>query len=289
MKRVLCSTIIAFLVLTFSANAGMKLKLLSDLAKGNTETFGNHNYQANLNLKLPVEVTTPGGMNKIYKGILLLGILADISFPFGDEIESYTPPYEPGFKNIAGTGFSGHVMLSYAVAASVLLAIRAGYIRFGTQYEEMSNRFFTQTYENKYSQIPILFGTYYLFSTGNAFKPYVGLLLGIFLQSYKYTETATDIADPQYIIKATADKSAAALGIVPALGFYYIFGPIMLHLAVEYDYLFSKLELKEGDYSIQHLPDISRPSNIQASDDVYVSYNIMYLSVMLGISFALGG
>ena len=290
MKRVLCFTIIALLGVTFSANAGMKLQLRSDLAKSNTETFGNHNYQSNLNLKLPAEITAPGGMRDFYKGMLLLGILADVSFPFGDEKVTENPPFEPGFKHIAGTGFSGHVMLSYAVAASVLLAIRVGYLKFGTQTHEESDQYSSWKYEDKFSQIPILFGAYYLIATGSAFRPYIGLLLGAFIQSYKYSGTYTyDDGEFMQTFSESADKSATAFGIVPALGFYYILGSVMLHLAVEYAYLFSKLELKEGDYSGQELSKVSGPNSITAEGDVYESYTINYLSVMFGISFPLGG
>jgi outer membrane protein W len=279
---------------TFSANAGMKLKLRSDLSKGNTATFGDHSYQSNFNLQLPAEITAPGGLKDFYKGMLLLGILADVSFPFGDEKISENPPYEPGFKHIAGTGFSGHVMLSYAVAASVLLSIRAGYVSFGTQTQEESDEFFNQKYENCYSQIPILFGAYYLIATGSGFKPYLGLLLGAFIQSYKFTGTYTyDDGQFTQTINESADKSATAFGIVPALGFYYLLGSVMLHMAVEYAYLFSKLELKEGDYEGNfeggELSKVSGFNGITAEDDVFESYSINYLSVLLGISIPLGG
>jgi len=38
-------------------------------------------------------------MKEFLKGMMMLGILADVSFPMGSD---------NGFKHITGTGFSGH-------------------------------------------------------------------------------------------------------------------------------------------------------------------------------------
>ncbi len=96
MKKLFYLTIIILIGTTVTVSGKMKLQLSSDVYKGTNESFGDHNYVTNLKLELPSEITTPGGMMDIDKGMLMLGFLADISFPFGDENE--------GFKHIAGTG-----------------------------------------------------------------------------------------------------------------------------------------------------------------------------------------
>ncbi|MCH7964522.1 MAG: hypothetical protein IH950_07905 [Bacteroidetes bacterium] len=48
MKKVLYISLIALVGFTFSANAGMKLKLRSDLSNENTATLGNHNFESNM-------------------------------------------------------------------------------------------------------------------------------------------------------------------------------------------------------------------------------------------------
>jgi hypothetical protein len=53
----------------------------------------------------------------------LIGFLLDYTLPFGDE--------EDGFKHIAGSGFSGHLFASYVIAKSIIIGLRAGYIKYG--------------------------------------------------------------------------------------------------------------------------------------------------------------
>jgi len=250
-------------------------------------------------LELPPEVTAPGGIKDFVKGMILLGILADVSIPFGeaksvDELEG--SDLEPGFKHIAGTGFSGHIVASYVVSTAVLLSFRAGYISFGKQTQEEEDEF-GQTYkwENCYSQIPILLGAYYLIATGSAFKPYVGLALGVFIQRYEFTGTYTYeyeykiMATQQQTSTETADVSSTGFGIVPAVGFYYMLGSVMLHASFEYSYLFSKLEVTGDDYEFSELEKGLGFAGINQEEEYKESYNVNYLSVLLGVSFPLGG
>jgi len=301
MRRTLLFIFSLFLVSSLCINAQMKLQLSQEIIGEQPASFTNNNLESNLNLELPPEVTAPGGIKDFVKGMILLGILADVSIPFGeaksvDELEG--SDLEPGFKHIAGTGFSGHIVASYVVSTAVLLSFRAGYISFGKQTQEGEDEFGqTYKYENCYSQIPILLGAYYLIATGSGFKPYVGLALGAFIQRYEYTGTRTyeyeydNMAgvQQQYEETETADVSSTGFGIVPAVGFYYMLGSVMLHASFEYSYLFSKLEVTGDDYEFSDLEKGLGFAGINQEVEYKESYNVNYLSVLLGVSFPLGG
>jgi len=287
MRRILLLVLSVILVSSLSLDAQMKLKLAQDITGETPQSLVNHNLESNLNLELLPEATAPGGMKDFVKGMFLLGILADISFPFGegsDELQGNT--LEPGFKHIASTGFSGHVVASYVVSASFLVSLRGGYISFGTQTQEPED-FPGAKWENEYSQIPILVGGYYLISTGSGFRPYVGTAVGVFIQNYKFTGTYPYegfLKIQQQTSTETADVSSTGFGIVPAVGFYYFLGSVVLHVAAEYAYLFSKLEITGDDYSFSEL---AKTSGIN-QEEYKESYSVNYLSVLLGASFPLG-
>jgi len=128
-------------------------------------------------------------------GTFILGAVADVSFPFGEEFKAYS-----------GTGFSGHILAGYSVLNSLLLTLKVGYIKFGEQdielggFAKISQDGYSSTATN--SQIPLLFGAYFTpgfdptclggsgncFS-GNLFSPYIGLQGGLFFKTYKYEST----------------------------------------------------------------------------------------------------
>ena len=99
----------------------MKLQLPAEITGETQQTLINQDIESNLQLQVLPEATTPGDMKDFVKGMILLGLLADVSFPLGDE--------NTGFKHVAGTGFSGHVVGAYLVSTSFLIALRAGYIK----------------------------------------------------------------------------------------------------------------------------------------------------------------
>lgn len=274
MRRTLLFIFSLFLVSSLCINAQMKLQLSQEITGEQPTSFTNNNLESNLNLELPPEVTAPGGIKDFVKGMILLGILADVSLPFGD-----------GFKHVAGTGYSGHVMASYLVSTSLFLAIRAGYISFGTQTHEGEEFGYAYKYEDSYSQIPILLGAYYLFATSGKFKPYIGLALGVFIQTYSYNWSDDyGYGDPQIL---EGDASSTGFGIVPAVGFYYILGSVMLHAAVEYAYLFSEGPTVEYEYE-NEIQKVSGYNGITQEEEESVE-KPSYLSILLGISFPLGG
>jgi outer membrane protein W len=266
-KKVNYFTIIILVGFAVVVNGKMKLKLSSDIYNQEIESFGDHNYVSNLKLELSPEVTAPGGMMEFYKGMMLLGILADVSFPFGDET---TSSGNDGFKHIAGTAWSVHAVFSYLINAAFLFELRAGYINFGTQTEEGSESGFTYKYEDTFSQIPILLGGYYLFATKGSFKPYIGLALAVFFQTWAVNWQETFSFGEPYNLDQSFTNTA--FGIVPGLGFYYILSSLMLHAVVEYAFIFSNLpKYEDGGQTYE--------SDVKAK----------YLSVLLGISFPLGG
>ena len=262
MRRMLFVTIVLCLGISVAANAQMKLAIANDFAYEQPATLGNHNLESNLNLDLPTKVTAPGNMKNFYKGMIILGVLADLTIPFGDENE--------GFKHIASTAFSVHAMAAYVVANSIFLAIRAGFISFGTKTTEGSQGEFSYKYEDSYSQIPILFGAYYLFAMQSAFRPYIGLALGIFFQSYKvnWQESYGGFFEPFSLEKTF---TSTAFGLVPTLGFFYILGSMMLHVCIDYAFIFSNLPTAEYDGQSEETSEKAK-----------------YLSFVLGIMFPLG-
>ncbi len=264
-----------FLFVSSISLAELKLKLPAEITGETTTSIINKNLQQNLKLSIPAEVVPPADMKDIVKGMIMLGILADVSFPMGGD---------DGFGHIAGTGFSGHVMANYMIAASWMLSLRAGYISFGTQTEEGGDEFSSYKYEDTYSQIPILLGAYYMIATSSAFRPFVGAALGLFIQNYSYTWAFSyNIGGQTYSDTQEGDASSTGFGVVPGAGFYYLLGSVMLVAAVEYAYIFSELPSEDEDYT----PELSKVSRI-AQEEEETSNKASYFSVNLGVAFPLG-
>jgi outer membrane protein W len=258
--------------------AEMKLKLSADLTGETTQTLVNNNLESKLNLSLPSEVVAPN-MMELAKGAMLLGVLADVSFPMGSD---------DGFKHVAGTAWSGHVEFSYFVSPVFRIMVRAGYINFGTQTEEGSDFGYSYKYEDTFSQIPILVGAYYMIPTGSGFKPYVGLAIGVFFQTYKvnWYEDFGGLLQP-----FTLDDSFSntGFGVVPGIGAYYMAGSVLIQLGVEYTYVFS--DGPTVDYSYDYYPysSLNKVAGVtQDETDSESSDKPSYFSVVAGVSFPLG-
>jgi outer membrane protein W len=267
--------LVVLLVLSNVVPAQMQLKINTDFESSNVQ-FAPSELKSNLQLDLPTTAfSAPPDAVEFAKGLIMLGILADVSIPMGDE---------DGFKHIAGTGFSGHVVLSYLLSEQFMLALRAGYINYGTQTEEGSESGYTYSYEDTYTQIPILLGAYYMFGTKGAFKPYLGLALGIFLQNYavKWTEEYGQ-GIPGYNLDESF--SATSFGLVPAIGFYYLLGSVVLQAAVEYNYLFSGIPVAEEEYDYELYKGNSISATTATDDD----HKASSISVLVGVSFPIGG
>ena len=277
MQKILCTFLVVFLFSSFGF-AEMKLKLRSDLMEVNNQSIFTDNLESNLKLQLPEHVTPPADMKDIVKGMIFLGILADVSFPMGGD---------EGFGHYAKTGFSGHVMAGYAISTAFMLAVKAGYIKFGTNTTEESIPGIGEfKYEDSFSMIPIIFGAYYLFNTGSAFKPYIGLALGVFIQNYSYTWTSTFNFFGQTETETfEGDASSTGFGVVPGAGFYYMLGSVMLAVAVEYAYIFSDLPSEEEE---EYTPPLAKFNGIAQEVEESSSEKASYFSVNVGVAFPLG-
>jgi outer membrane protein W len=220
--------------------------------------------KSNLKLDLPTTAfSAPPDAVEFAKGLIMLGILADVSFPMGGDDE---------FGHVAGTGFSGHIVLSYLLSPDFMLALRAGYIKFGAQTEEGSEQGYTYSYEDNYSQIPILLGAYYLIHTKGGFKPYLGLALGVFLQNYavKWEE---EYLGQNWSLDETFSNTS--FGIVPEIGFYYLLGSIVLQASAGYNLVLSDAPAAEyGDEGETYTEETGQANSV---------------SVNVGLSFPIGG
>jgi outer membrane protein W len=268
--------ILSFLLIPILSFAQMKLNISTEFTGENQQFFLNNQLESNLKLDMPADVTAPASMKDFYKGLIILGFLADVSFPMGSD---------DGFKHVAGTAFSGHVVAGYLVSKSFLVALKAGYIKFGTQTEEGEEQGYTYSYEDSYSQIPILIGGFYLFETNSAFKPYLGASVGVFLQTYsvKWEESGFG-----YDFNLDESFSNTGFGVVPAVGFYYLLGSVILQAGVEYPYIFSDGPTVEYTYEIPE-GSLSKISGIAQEEDEESTEKASYISVNLGLSFPLGG
>lgn len=276
MQKVLSVLLVLFLI-SSQGLAEMKLKLRSDLMERQNTSIFNNDLESNLKLQLPEQVAPPADIKDIVKGMIFLGILADVSFPLGGD---------DGFGHIAKTGFSGHVMAGYAISATFMLAVKAGFIKFGTNTTEESIPGVGDfKYEDDFSMIPILLGAYYLFNTGSAFKPYLGLALGVFLQTYSYTWTYNyNFFGQTQTETEEGDASSTGFGVAPGAGFYYMLGSVMLAVAVEYAYIFSDLPSEEEEYT----PPLAKFNGIAQEVEESSSEKASYFSVNVGVAFPLG-
>ncbi len=230
MRKVIYIFLAIIFVSSISVNAQMKLKV-----PGETErltTFGNHNLETNLKLELPPELSTPGSM-EFNRGLFLLGLLADVTFPIGSD-----------FSNFAGTGFSGHVLLAYMLSHSLMVTLSGGYISFGSKDFGVGQSF-SQSFTH--SQIPILLGLNYLFNMKGAFRAYLGLALGLYLLKDSYESSYTLFGETQ---TEEGSTSTSKFGVAPRLGFFFMAGAILLNMELTYSYIFGETS---GGSNLQHL------------------------------------
>ena len=274
MRKVLL-TLLTVALISSIGFAEMRLQLKSDFMSENNNSIINNNLESNLKLEVPSEVTAPpADMHELVKGLMLLGILADVSFPMGSD---------DGFKHIAGTAWSGHVEFSYFVSPMFRIMFRAGYINFGTQTTEGSEdigfgQTYTYKYEDTFSQIPILIGGYYMIATGSGFKPYIGVAIGLFFQTYKVNWQDDFISLDQSFTNT-------GFGVVPGLGAYYMAGNVLIQLAVEYTYVFSDVPTVEYNYDNYGLGKVTEIAQEEEEDNLEKP---SYFSVLLGASFPIG-
>ena len=206
--------ILITVILVSSLNmAEMKLKLRSDLMETQPQTIFKKNLESNLKLDLPpVAANQPGSeMLKMW----LVGVMADVSFPTGDLGDAYS------------TGFSGHAMLGYMIARSVLLNLSVGYTSF-------SEKESVEGADISFSWVPLLLGVNYVFNPDKKFMPFIGAALGLYFisQSFSYSGFGQTFE---------ADDTSTEFGIVPRIGAYYVASAsVLLALSLEYNIIFTE-------------------------------------------------
>jgi outer membrane protein W len=272
--RILFIALFSIILISSLSFAEMKLKLSKDLTGEIAQSLVNKN----LDLTLPSEIVPPSDMQELVKGLMLLGVLGDVSFPMGND---------SGFKHIAGTAWSGHLEFSYMVSPAFRLMFRAGYINFGKQTEEGEEFGYSYNYEDTFSQIPILVGGYYMIPTASGFKPYIGVAVGAFFQTYKVNWVESYLGNTW-----TLDNSFSntGFGVVPGIGAYYIAGSVLIQLAVEYTYVFSDGPTVDYGNATYTLAKLNKVAGITQDETTYEepSDKASYFSVLLGVSFPVG-
>ena len=125
--------------------------------------------------------------------------------------------------------------------------------------------------------------------TGSGFKPYIGVAIGVFFQTYKvnWYEDFGGLIEP---FNLDDSFSNTGFGVVPGLGAYYMAGSVLIQLAVEYTYVFSDGPTVDYSYDYGYYPvGLEKIAGIaQDEDDSESSDKASYFSVLLGVSFPLG-
>ncbi len=205
MRQMFIAIIVLLLGISTVANAQMKLQLQPEFSQEQYASIGNHELESNLKLEVPSTVTNPAGSE--FLKMWFVGILADASFPLGD------------FGDAWSTGFSGHAMLAYMVARSILLNLSVGYVSF-SEKESISNL------DISFSWIPVLVGLNYIFSPGQKFMPYIGFALGMYFLRSSYGDLS---------------NTDSYFGVAPQLGAYYLASTaILLTFSAQYNLLFTE-------------------------------------------------
>lgn len=234
MKRTVYFFLFVFFLVSVPVSAQMQLKLSEDIVSLPDATFGNSNLQSNLKLKLPETMMQPSLM-ELRRGMLMLAIMLDATFPIGDD-----------FSNFAGTGFSGHLLLGYLLTENLMLTLTGGYIKFGDK-DFGDGVTFKQTWSH--SQIPILLGLNYILSMQSAFRFYLGFAAGLYLLQNSYTNEYTLFNETQ---TEESDETNTKFGIAPRLGaLIAASAAILINLQIMYSYIFNKSE-SEGSKNLSH-------------------------------------
>jgi outer membrane protein W len=212
MKKALLITLSVLFVSTLNF-AGLKLKLPAELTGETTSSVIHRNIESNLKLNIPSEISTQPGDE--FMRMWFIGLMADATFPMGD------------FGDGWSTGFSGHAMVGYMLARSILLNFSVGYVSF-TEKESVEGS------DNSFSWVPLLLGVNYVFNPGQKFMPYVGFALGLYLASYSYSYT---LFGQTY----SGDESDSNIGIAPRVGAYYLASAaLLIALSAEYNVIFTE-------------------------------------------------
>lgn len=124
------------------------------------------------------------------------------------------------------TAFSGHAMVGYMIARSIMISLSVGYVKF-TEKESIEGA------DNSFSWIPLLLGANYIFNPGKKFMPFIGFALGLYFisQSFSYSFLGQNIDE---------SVTNTEFGIAPRVGaMVLVSAAIMISLALEYNMIFT--------------------------------------------------
>lgn len=250
-------TVILVSSLSFSQ---MKLNLPSDIDAGNKTKMQTSSYT-------PVE--SPADATNFIPGTIMLGLLGDVTFPFGED-----------FKNYAGNGWSIHGFGGYSILNSLILGARIGYIKFGEVETDFSSldkvSQITEGLLQTNSQVIFALMVQYLMGggscigplAGGALNPFIGLSLCLILKSF--TAQYLGLAGFSKIGNISQsnnefEENSTIFGISPAVGTYFnVSENFSLVLSADYYYLFDK-----------------------ADEEISGSANINYLSLTFGGAYSI--
>jgi hypothetical protein len=258
-KFLLC--FLAVLVVSSITIAQMKLQLPADVEEETKVSINKlvlNNSGVGSNSYLLAEL--PGDKSKIIPGSFMVGLLGDVTFPFGEE-----------FKNYAGTAWSVHGFGGYVINP-LILSLKVGYIRFGevetdfgllkkgAQYGEILKAYNTQ--------MVIAAALAYLLSginptcvagiAGGIMDPFIAVAICMIFKSYFqtliYNQGLNKIAETAQL-QSDFEDSSTIFGIVPSVGtFFHVSDDISLILSADYYYLFDKADEEiEGSSNINYL------------------------------------
>jgi len=203
----------------------------------------------------------PGDESKLIPGSFLVGLLGDVTFPFGE-----------AFKNYAGTAWSIHGMGGY-VLDPIMVALKVGYIRFGEVETDFSSLAKSSQYEifTAYNTQVVLALVALLTLSGldpicpapscltpitlAGFEPFISfgicLILKEYIQTIAYNMGANKLAKSLQN-GDTFEDSSTIFGITPSVGtFYQVSDDIRLILSADYYYLFDEADI--GAANINYL------------------------------------
>lgn len=258
-KYLLC--FLTFLLVSSFTFSQMKLNLPSDLVEK----------EKSYNLELVLNKTeTPADATSLIPGTIMIGLLGDVTFPFGEE-----------FKNYAGTAWSVHGMGAY-VLNPIALALKVGYIRFGevetdlnfleksAQYGEILTAYNTQAIIAA-TLLYFLSGLSPSCATGSGvgnFNPYVGIALCLIFKSYVsslVTNFGLGKVSNSLQLEQDYEESSTIFAVSPSVGtLFHLSKDISLILSADYYYLFDK-----------------------ADEEIDGSANINYLSLTFGATYSI--
>jgi hypothetical protein len=212
MKKLIYS-LFAVLIFSSLSVAQMKLRLPAEITGETSQSLLNQNLESNLQLQVPSDVLAPAGDE--FLKMWFLGLMADATFPMGDFGEAWS------------TGFSGHAVIGYMIAKSMLLNLSIGYTTF-SEKESIEGE------DVSYSWIPLLLGLNYVFNPGQKFMPFIGLAVALYFISYSYSY--------EYFGQSfSGDSNSTEFGVVPRIGAYYMASAaLLIALSAEYNLIFTE-------------------------------------------------